>query len=90
MPVTDDADILFEAKAIKSEGAGISGGDPLCDLDRTLNYIRLLKQEYGPNFHLHLYTSQNDVSEDVLRMKQGLMRYGFTLRPMTGQEFNEQ
>ncbi|MHA2395774.1 MAG: radical SAM protein [Candidatus Thorarchaeota archaeon] len=67
MPVTDDADILFEAKAIKSEGAGISGGDPLCDLDRTLNYIRLLKQEHGPNFHLHLYTSQNDVSEDVLR-----------------------
>jgi pyruvate formate-lyase activating enzyme-like uncharacterized protein len=67
MPVTDESDILFEAKAIKSEGAGISGGDPLCDLDRTLNYIRLLKQEYGPNYHLHLYTSQNDVSEDVLR-----------------------
>jgi pyruvate formate-lyase activating enzyme-like uncharacterized protein len=67
MPVTDESDILFEAKAIKSEGAGISGGDPLCDLDRTLNYIRLLKQEYGPDFHLHLYTSQNDVSEDVLR-----------------------
>ena len=67
MPVTDESDILFEAKAIKSEGAGISGGDPLCDLDRTLNYIRLLKQEYGLNYHLHLYTSQNDVSEDVLR-----------------------
>ena len=67
MPVTDEADILFEVNAIKGEGAGISGGDPLCDLERTLKYIRLLKQEYGPNFHLHLYTSQNDVSEDVLR-----------------------
>jgi pyruvate formate-lyase activating enzyme-like uncharacterized protein len=67
MPVTDEADILFEAKSIMGEGAGISGGDPLCELDRTLKYIRLLKQEYGPNFHLHLYTSQTDVSEDVLR-----------------------
>lgn len=67
MPVVDEADILFEVKAIKGEGAGISGGDPLCDLDRTLKFIRLLKQEYGPKFHLHLYTSQTDVSEDVLR-----------------------
>jgi pyruvate formate-lyase activating enzyme-like uncharacterized protein len=66
MPVGDEADILFEANAIKSEGAGISGGDPLCDLDRTLKYIKLLKHEYGSNFHLHLYTSQTDVSEDVL------------------------
>lgn len=66
MPVTDEIDILFEAQAIRGEGAGISGGDPLCNLDRTLKYIRLLKQEYGPSFHLHLYTSQTDVSQDVL------------------------
>jgi pyruvate formate-lyase activating enzyme-like uncharacterized protein len=70
MPVVDEADILFEAKAINGEGAGISGGDPLCDLDRTLKYIRLLKQEFGSNFHIHLYTSQTDVSEDVLRRLQ--------------------
>ncbi|MFW9787858.1 MAG: radical SAM protein [Candidatus Thorarchaeota archaeon] len=66
MPVTDNSDILFEARAIQGEGAGISGGDPLCDLDRTLKYIRLLKEEYGPSFHLHLYTSQTDVSQEVL------------------------
>ena len=66
MPVTDEDDILFEAKAIQSEGAGISGGDPLCDIERTLKYIRLLKQKYGSNYHLHLYTSQNNVSEDVI------------------------
>ncbi|MFX1559958.1 MAG: radical SAM protein [Promethearchaeota archaeon] len=70
MPITDDADILFEAKAIRGEGAGISGGDPLCDLDRTLKYIQLLKREFGPSFHLHLYTSQTDVSQDVLNKLQ--------------------
>ncbi len=66
MPVADASDVLFEAQAIRGEGAGISGGDPLCDIERTLEYIQLLKQEYGPTFHLHLYTSQNDVSKEVL------------------------
>ena len=68
MPVSDGTDILYEAQAIRSEGAGISGGDPLCDLERTLKYIELLKREYGPSFHLHLYTSQTDVSAEVLNM----------------------
>ena len=66
MPVSDDTDILFEARAIRGEGAGISGGDPLCHLERTLRYIRLLKEEFGSRFHLHLYTSQTDVSQEVL------------------------
>ena len=66
VPVTDDSDILLEAQAIRSEGAGISGGDPLCDQERTLRYMKLLKVAYGPSFHLHLYTSQTDVSEEVL------------------------
>ncbi len=66
IPVSDDDDIVFEVKAIRGQGAGISGGDPLCDLERTLKYIQLLKKEFGPRFHLHLYTSQTYVSEDVL------------------------
>ncbi|MFW9869534.1 MAG: radical SAM protein [Candidatus Thorarchaeota archaeon] len=67
IPVSDENDILFEAKAIKSEGVGISGGDPLCRLERTLNYLILLKKEHGPDFHTHLYTSQTDVSEGDLQ-----------------------
>jgi pyruvate formate-lyase activating enzyme-like uncharacterized protein len=84
MPVADDSDILFEANAIKGEGAGISGGDPLCNLERTLRYIRLLKGEYGPSFHLHLYTSQANVSQEVLEklQKAGLDEIRF--HPQTG------
>jgi pyruvate formate-lyase activating enzyme-like uncharacterized protein len=70
MPVSDNSDILLEAKAIRSEGAGISGGDPLCQLERTLEYIQLLKTEFGPDFHTHLYTSQTDISEaDLQQLK---------------------
>ncbi|MBE0525359.1 radical SAM protein [Candidatus Thorarchaeota archaeon] len=66
MPVSDNQDILYETDAIRGEGAGISGGDPLCTLERTLKYIRLLKSKYGHNFHIHLYTSKTTVSQDTL------------------------
>ncbi|MBI2152061.1 hypothetical protein HYU21_05010, partial [Candidatus Woesearchaeota archaeon] len=42
------------------------GGDPLTKLDRTLNYIKLLKQKFGSHFHIHLYTSLNLISKEVL------------------------
>ncbi|MFW9811225.1 MAG: radical SAM protein [Candidatus Thorarchaeota archaeon] len=63
VPISDRNDILFEARAIMSRGAGISGGDPLCKMDRTLEYIQLLKNKFGPEFHIHLYTSLTDVSD---------------------------
>ena len=66
MPVNVSDDLLFEAKAIRAEGVGISGGDPLCQLDRTLEYTRLLKSEFGPTFHAHLYTSMTDVDDETL------------------------
>lgn len=71
VPVSNENDILYESKAIRGEGVGISGGDPLCQLERTLGYIRLLKKEYGTGFHTHLYTSQTDISEvDIQQLKE--------------------
>ena len=53
----NDTDIIIqEAKLIKAEGAGITGGDPLIVMDRTKKYISLLKDEFGSKFHVHLYT----------------------------------
>jgi hypothetical protein len=48
--------IIQEAKYIKAKGAGITGGDPLLVYDRTKRYISLLKDEFGSNFNIHLYT----------------------------------
>jgi len=42
-----DMDILEEASLIGAQGAGITGGDPLCRLDRTIRYIKLLKKGFG-------------------------------------------
>lgn len=67
MPISHDDDILYEVDAILGEGVGISGGDPLCTLDRTIHYIHLLKETYGPDFHIHLYTSKTTISREELK-----------------------
>lgn len=55
--VIKDNDILEEAKLINALGTGITGGDPMAVPERTIKYIKLLKSEFGPNHHIHLYTA---------------------------------
>ncbi|MBI2666082.1 radical SAM protein [Candidatus Woesearchaeota archaeon] len=43
------------------------GGDPLAKLQRTLSFIRLMKEKYGKQFHIHLYTSLHLVTENTLQ-----------------------
>ena len=50
-------EVIEEARAMRATGAGITGGDPLMARERTLEGIARLKAEFGPNFHLHMYTS---------------------------------
>lgn len=56
--VLTDADVLEEARAIGAAGTGITGGDPLGVIDRTVHYVELLKREFGPSHHIHLYTHE--------------------------------
>jgi len=65
--VKQDADIIDEAKKCGAKGAGITGGEPLLELDRVVRYIRLLKKKFGKQFHIHLYTNGTLATADVLR-----------------------
>jgi uncharacterized protein len=56
--VIDDSDVLSEARAIGAAGTGITGGDPLGVVERVEHYVRLLKREFGPDHHIHLYTHE--------------------------------
>jgi hypothetical protein len=60
MLVRGDEDVIEEALAIGAQGTGITGGDPLLVLERTLHYIALLKGRFGPSHHIHLYTATVD------------------------------
>jgi len=50
-------EVITEAKLCSSKGCGITGGDPLSKLERTIEYIKALKHEFGKKFHIHLYTT---------------------------------
>ena len=64
--IKTDADVLEEIRLCESGGVGITGGDPLCSMDKTLHYINLLKKEFGGDFHIHLYTCIQNASKDNL------------------------
>lgn len=56
-PVKKFEDIVEEIKLCKSKGCSLTGGDPLARIDRSAEYIKKLKETFGKEFHIHLYTS---------------------------------
>lgn len=60
-------ELVKEAELMDAKGAGITGGDPLSRLERTVECIKLLKERFGREFHIHLYTSLNLAEENKLK-----------------------
>ena len=56
MPISGFRDAIFEANMIQATGTGITGGDPLKFYERTSDYIRALKDNFGEKHHIHLYS----------------------------------
>lgn len=70
-PVSSFDEVVEEIKLCSSKGIGITGGDPLVKMDRTLMYIKNLKKEFGKNFHIHLYTPLDHASlENIDKLYQ--------------------
>jgi len=67
-----DEDVINEARSIGAKGTGITGGDPLKALNLVLRYIRLLKENFGAEHHIHLYTSTVDRQAFVQLQAAGL------------------
>lgn len=55
--VTGDEDLIEEVISMDALGTGITGGEPLLRFDRTIHYIKLLKNKFGRSHHIHLYTA---------------------------------
>ena len=64
--------ILEEAESMDATGTGITGGDPLINTDRTVNAIRMLKNHFGKEHHIHLYTSTMDIEKIERVVEAGL------------------
>ncbi|MEZ0345111.1 MAG: radical SAM protein [Infirmifilum sp.] len=48
---------VFEVLRSAAKGASLTGGEPLVKMDRALRIIQHLKEVFGEDFHIHLYTS---------------------------------
>ena len=64
-------DILDELDRAGSNGLAITGGDPIMVVDRVVELVKILKNEYGPGFHIHMYTHALNLSEDAVRKLAG-------------------
>lgn len=62
----DFNEIKKEIKLCDSKGVGITGGDPLIKLNRTISMIKKSKKEFGKGFHIHLYAPLNLVNKSNL------------------------
>jgi pyruvate formate-lyase activating enzyme-like uncharacterized protein len=67
--VESDEDVIGQARRMSALGTGITGGEPLLRLDRTLGYIRLLKEAFGNGHHIHLYTCTVPSEETLKKLK---------------------
>lgn len=65
--IDDINGLIEEIKLCSSEGIGITGGDPLMKIDRTIDFIKGVKKEFGNGFHVHLYCPMELVSEEKLK-----------------------
>ncbi|TGC08493.1 radical SAM protein [Methanolobus halotolerans] len=68
--VNSDQDIIKEARQMDALGTGITGGEPLLRPEDILHYIKLLKDEFGKEHHIHLYTSLTPDRETVGRLAE--------------------
>ena len=66
--INSDNDLIEEITISGATGAGITGGDPLARTEKTVHYIRLMKEKFGKEFHCHLYTPFDLVNEKNLKM----------------------
>jgi len=60
-------EVVVEVERQGAQGASLTGGDPLLVPERTLEIIRRLKDHFGRDFHIHLYTSGRYATRALLK-----------------------
>lgn len=80
-PIETPEEIVNLTKKWKIKGVGISGGEPLCMFDKTLDIISKLRKNLGSEFYIWLYTNGDLASkENLIKLKKaGLNEIRFNL-----------
>jgi len=65
-PVVRAGDLLAEARMMGALGTSITGGEPFLVPDRVARYCSALKEAFGKDHHIHLYTGMAPTREMLL------------------------
>jgi len=60
------SEAIEEARLCSSKGLGITGGNPLQVLSRTIKFVKEFKKAFGKQFHIHIYLPTDIASKDKL------------------------
>ncbi len=69
-PIVNEEDLIIEAERMRALGAGVTGGEPLLRLERCCRFISILKEHFGEDFHIHLYTAKAPSLESIKKLKK--------------------
>ena len=61
-------EVIRVAESMSAEGTGVTGGEPLLVIDRVADYCRLLKQHFGRDHQIHLYTAKAPSGDELERL----------------------
>ena len=65
--IKNTKEFLKEIKESNATSMGITGGDPLLFLKRTINYAKTAKKAFGKKFHIHIYLPTKFVNKNNLK-----------------------
>jgi uncharacterized protein len=70
--VTSPEEMIGVAHKMSARGTGVTGGEPFQVIDRLVSYTKALKDEFGPEHQIHLYSGIAP-TRDQLSQIQGLV-----------------
>lgn len=71
-PIDLPSQIIEVAESMSALGTGITGGEPLLCLEKVTEYCRMLKEHFGKDHQIHLYTAKAPTEAELAEM-QGLV-----------------
>ncbi|MDO5844017.1 MAG: radical SAM protein [Methanocorpusculum sp.] len=63
--ITTPEEAIEQAEIMDALGTGVTGGEPLMELERVVEFCSALKNHFGKEHHIHLYTGRAPTQEDL-------------------------
>ncbi|HJJ29273.1 MAG TPA: 4Fe-4S cluster-binding domain-containing protein [Methanocorpusculum sp.] len=67
--VTTPKEAIEEAEIMDALGTGVTGGEPLLEIERVVEFCTALKKHFGKEHQIHLYTGRAPTLEDLAALQ---------------------